>query len=594
MQTSFSTQKLKPAVLRCLSDSALPDDLRLKVDPVDMSQVANIGDVLDAVRLRVGEVDDGVPGLPWLDMYAAMSALQKAVRLGNLPLAVAASRSVIEGGNIAANWRRIRTIAVEDIGVGDPEVTAFVLWLAWQKDLHKELGDLRLSALALRFLGAATKSRDMSDVAFWATLPGAVDYLMDAFGEMDSDRLVAIASSSAETFGVRHAAARALFPVRFEGASRWRRRRPEDRAPLYEALGLPPALVFTIEADVAFGGDVLTSAGPLVWALMSQSPTVGTGADPLDPGDFEMVHGVLGSTFDRHTRVGHRVLGTMLKEHPPWVDFFQAHPQARPKDCILRAVFYAEGGVLRPRLTFEGSDDLYWSILEAKFATTGIPTLESGVTELLRITHEALPVLNERRRQALSKLAYAAGFPAGLSPRNEPGLPSLPGEATTMLHADPTPSTEGPPRPKPNTDESWRRFVWMPGEATLEPAPKRPSELGVVPVANALAKLDALPSGSASGTLACPLPVAEPPLQLSDLDLTSYTIMNVDIGELSSVVTELDREATAALIASREGSELPLVISTSAGHFLYSGLERVIALGFLGDVEIGARVVFQS
>jgi hypothetical protein len=284
----------------------------------------------------------------------------------------------------------------------------------------------------------------------------------------------------------------------------------------------------------------------------------------------------------------------MLKEHPPWVDFFQAHPQARPKDCILRAVFYAEGGVLRPRLTFEGSDDLYWSILEAKFATTGIPTLESGVTELLRITHEALPVLNERRRQALSKLAYAAGFPAGLSPRNEPGLPSLPGEATTMLHADPTPSTEGPPRPKPNTDESWRRFVWLPGEATLEPAPKRPSELGVVPISDALAKLDALPSGSAPGKLACPLPVAEPPLDLIDLDLNNCTVMNVDIGKLSSVVTELDRDVTAALIASREGSELPLVISTTAGLFLYTGLERIIALGFLGDIEIGARVVFAS
>ena len=86
------------------------------------------------------------PPLPrHIDLYVAMGALQKAIRIGNIPLAISASRWLIEKGFAAANWKRLRTIAVEDIGLGDPEVAAFVVWLAARKDLHAQLGHFNLS-----------------------------------------------------------------------------------------------------------------------------------------------------------------------------------------------------------------------------------------------------------------------------------------------------------------------------------------------------------------------------------------------------------------------------------------------------------------
>jgi hypothetical protein len=171
--------------------------------------------------------------------------------------------------------------------------------------------------------------------------------------------------------------------------------------PLYEALGMPSSLINMVEADVAFGGDVLTSAAPLSWALLRGSNEIGVAGDPFEPGKIERVGDVIGATYDRHTRLGCRVLSKMLRGHKPWIDFFRRHPAAQPMECIKRALFYAEGGVLRPRLTYDRSADLYWSVLGAKFASTRIKSLEEGGLELLSLVQEALPLINDIRRKAL-------------------------------------------------------------------------------------------------------------------------------------------------------------------------------------------------
>ena len=344
------------------------------------------------------------PPLPrHIDLYVAMSALQKAIRIGNIPLAISASRWLIEKGFAAANWKRLRTIAVEDVGLGDPEVAAFVVWLAARKDLHAQLGDFNLSVCAINCTGAAIKSRDMSDLAYWSGLPGSIDHLMPMFGQARSSELVMIASNPAKTLRTRHAAARALIPFRHPAAPIWKRRRPEDRMLLYEALAMPPSAVAMIESDVAFGGDVLTSAGPMAWAMLRGSGEIKVGQDPFHHIRAEMAGNVLAASYDRYTRTGRRIIVAMLKDHGPWADFFARHPLADPMECMLRAIFYVEGGVLHPRQAHDLSDRIYWDILQAKLATTGIRSMSEGGLELLTLAQAAIPTLNDRRRAAIGR-----------------------------------------------------------------------------------------------------------------------------------------------------------------------------------------------
>ena len=291
---------------------------------------------------------------------------------------------------------------MEDVGLGDIDATSFVLWLAGRADLRDEFGSLELADLAIVLMCRAVKSRDMADIAYWATLPGSIDQLMPGFGSARATELVAIASDERQSFQIRHAAARALFPARFGTVRPWKRRLSKDRATLYEAIRLPQAVAFTIERDVAFGGDVLTSTGPIVWALLKSSITISAGADPFEPAGTESINGVLASSFDRHTRLGRSVLAKMLREHQPWVEFFARHKQAKPLDCVMRALFYLEGGILRPRLSYDRSTELYWTILQAKFASTGIASMDDGGCELLELVGEALPEINARRRRSVA------------------------------------------------------------------------------------------------------------------------------------------------------------------------------------------------
>lgn len=335
------------------------------------------------------------------DLYVAMSALQKAIRLGKPDLANAACSWMVGNGHGAACWRRLRTIAVEDIGVADPQLMLVVLWLAERRSLHASFGDARFARLVISPMCAAVKSRDMADIATWATLPGSIDHLMPGFGRARASELVAIVSDERQSFQTRHAAARALFPARFGAVQPWKRRAPTDRTALCEALGLPPALAIAIERDVAFGGDVLTSAGPIAWVLLKSSQTISTGPDSFEPAGTELIKGVLASSFDRHTRLGRAVLAKMLRDHQPWVDFFDRHKLAGPMECVMRALFYLEGGILRPRLSYDRSSELYWSILQAKFATTGIASLDEDGWELLELVREAMPEINARRQCAV-------------------------------------------------------------------------------------------------------------------------------------------------------------------------------------------------
>ena len=200
------------AVSAEMPTSALPPELSelgigLTVDPTALSPI------LKTLGKSAPECLPTSPPLPrGIDLYVAMSALQKAIRVGNSILAIRAGQWMIERGFVAALWTRLRTIAVEDIGLGDPEVAAFVVWLAGNKDLRAEIGDLATAVCAINCTAKAVKSRDMTDLAYWSGLPGSIDHLMPMFCQARNAELVLIASDPAETLRTRHAAARALFP----------------------------------------------------------------------------------------------------------------------------------------------------------------------------------------------------------------------------------------------------------------------------------------------------------------------------------------------------------------------------------------------
>jgi hypothetical protein len=98
------------------------------------------------------------------DTWLATSALQKAIRRGDLGTALQASSFLAEVQPDRL-WRRLVVIALEDIGIADLNLVTMVLWAsgkrAWRRD-HG--GEEKVASYVVSQLCAASKCRDGSDV----------------------------------------------------------------------------------------------------------------------------------------------------------------------------------------------------------------------------------------------------------------------------------------------------------------------------------------------------------------------------------------------------------------------------------------------
>lgn len=101
---------------------------------------------------------------PVLDRWLATSLLQKSIRRAKPDLAWLAASYLLEN-HPAYFWRRLPIIAMEDIGVGDLDVTMMSILAGTDANLRVELGGCILTATALiELMCAATKDRSTDDL----------------------------------------------------------------------------------------------------------------------------------------------------------------------------------------------------------------------------------------------------------------------------------------------------------------------------------------------------------------------------------------------------------------------------------------------
>ena len=135
---------------------------------------------------------------------------------------------------------------------------------------------------------------------------------------------------------------------------------------------------------------------PLVWQMVCASPIVTAGADPfLKFLDDVKIGNVYAATLDKHTWAGKAAIGKFCG-HKPIRDWFEAHPWVDAKKAMERAVFYVEGALLVPRLSYAGAEQLYWDVLRDKLATNGFKSFEEGL-EFYDLVGLNLAVLHKLR-----------------------------------------------------------------------------------------------------------------------------------------------------------------------------------------------------
>ena len=101
---------------------------------------------------RPGLLQGGIQPLP-CDRWVAMSALQKAIRRGQVETAKRAVRTLLVTGKVEAVWKRLMIIGFEDIGLGSIDALLMVCALASEKiiraEYESEMGALDAVVVAL-------------------------------------------------------------------------------------------------------------------------------------------------------------------------------------------------------------------------------------------------------------------------------------------------------------------------------------------------------------------------------------------------------------------------------------------------------------
>ena len=279
------------------------------------------------------------PKLKWL--YA--SALQKAIRRGHSEIAAmcAESLSTIDP---AYFWRRLPTIALEDVGFGNKVACALVLEAAKSGGFRRKLGERQVLFCLVDELCTSVKDRSLCDLLM-------------------------------------------LNHNRPPPAKLWRQ--------YIESLNLP-----FLESYLAIHGLRASNLGVQVPLLFDKMPnTVSVVENPPDTYGDEIIAGLPACTYDKHTREGKQAYAYFAKACRAAREFFNQNPELDPVKSIGIIMFLTESAVLDRHLHWQGRNDLLCRSQKRDCTTYGLGIEQA--TFLQSIAQENRTSLNRARRAVM-------------------------------------------------------------------------------------------------------------------------------------------------------------------------------------------------
>jgi hypothetical protein len=335
-----------------------------------------------------------------LDPWSASSLLQKAIRRGEVVLARHAARTLyrFRGPSI---FRRLTTIAVEDIGIGDIGLLQEIVRVGTDKALRSLLGsDADLLDDFCGRMAEATKDRSADYLICAATKLDAAKSERAQLEKLPTADLISIAIDPNVPLIRRAVATLNACTTVWNGDVI---DRPDIVEQLFEAFQikfLPLHDAMQRLADKRAHPFCLML--PLIWSRFWH-----------DGGEFTVVRDTLPKaefvgevplyTFDKHTASGKRAIAEFSRENrqlaaalEEWV------PDASCRSSVAEiAAFYCDASPVKSRLNWRSGRVLQFMGLRADMLNVGCDF--DGIDAILAAARDNLPHLNELRRQHASR-----------------------------------------------------------------------------------------------------------------------------------------------------------------------------------------------
>ncbi|WP_093289084.1 hypothetical protein [Pseudoxanthomonas sp. CF125] len=277
---------------------------------------------------------------------------------------------------------------LEDISVGNLEVSASVLAIAGKRVLQRRLGDRQLASHLSAELAGARKSRTACDLACLLPLDTFATKFLDVGSSLrvfDKPKLLALATAWRQT---------AAYSTQVAG--RWRtisRGNPRLRDEYLDLIQAPPLVRFI--AVRGAGTEALNALLVPAHQLIGAGRTCPTPKPPA-PASWDLISGLPAFAFCMYSAPGMQAIGEFLR-HTPWGGRLQALGVRNLKKALGHLIFYTEGGHLsRPLEVLHAPAIREWSE-EVSLGRFGIPP--DQIAQLKSDMANDLPQLNAFRRQ---------------------------------------------------------------------------------------------------------------------------------------------------------------------------------------------------
>lgn len=330
-----------------------------------------------------------------LDPWAASSLLQKAIRRGKAILAQQALSALYRYRGQAV-WRRLAIIALEDVGIADPDLVWDCVRLATDSTKRASRSFGVLTELTAR-LASAPKDRSADYVCSGATLLETAQADRRDFDTWDWSAKLEIATADLEPVTRRAVAALSACTV-----VRGEQELVDDKAARLFARAfhnVPDAL---LNSAMALTGRNSHPFGLILVLLWSQYEFTGGASGysipPLPPAEY--VNGIPLYTFDKHTAVGKRAIAKLVEESSALRETLRQHvPEQHWLSVAEIAAFYADAAPVAYRLQWFSSELLEFGGFIADTMAAGCPM--AGACSILSCLRDNLTHLNKLRRADL-------------------------------------------------------------------------------------------------------------------------------------------------------------------------------------------------
>lgn len=335
-----------------------------------------------------------------LDPWAASSLLQKSIRRGQTTLAQFSGQTLFRQRGVAV-WRRLIGIAVEDIGIGDVELTCEMATVGTNKELRQTLGgDEELIQHYCQKLAEAVKDRS-TDYLYCASLKLPV--AMDRRALLSSKRIdeqIDVALDSSKSLMDRTIAS---FAVAGISGTDTKLHSSEGLEIILQAFvgDIPEPLSDCIRAIAKLKLDPLVLTLPLLataWDRNSDTQTFLS--DHVPPS--RAVAGIPLWAFDKHTRIGKQAVTLFAAENEDVRETLANYvPPSTATKVALIASFYLDGHIVTRRLNWVQSSALEALGIEADMVDAGCPV--PGIEPVLQAVRRNADHLNAIRERVLSR-----------------------------------------------------------------------------------------------------------------------------------------------------------------------------------------------